>query len=153
MRDLDADVTARQEAALNELDAAIAHYRTAFSEYMRDRGAVGWSHFEVPQLAVAQAFLRFVGIPATPDEVHQEITEIELKDAAQRAARSLSRKTPIPTYLRWQVFERDNFTCQHCGARRYLEVDHIIPESKGGPTTLANFQTLCGDCNRKKGAR
>jgi hypothetical protein len=62
-------------------------------------------------------------------------------------------KAVIPQHLRWEVFERDNFTCQHCGSRRYLSVDHIVPESKGGLLEPANLQTLCRRCNSKKGAR
>ncbi len=59
----------------------------------------------------------------------------------------------IPESLKWEVFERDNFTCKHCGTRRFLSVDHIIPKSKGGKTTLDNCQTLCKPCNSRKGAR
>jgi len=56
----------------------------------------------------------------------------------------------IPPGLRWAVWERDNFTCKHCGSRTILEVDHVIPVSKGGITTLSNLQTLCSACNRGK---
>jgi 5-methylcytosine-specific restriction protein A len=65
----------------------------------------------------------------------------------------LRRKKPIPKDLRWEVWERDNFTCQHCGVRRHLAVDHIIPESRGGTLDLDNLQTLCVSCNGRKGAR
>ena len=55
--------------------------------------------------------------------------------------------------LRQAVFERDNFTCQYCG--RYgrgvkLEIDHIIPVSKGGATDIRNLITACRECNRAK---
>ena len=63
------------------------------------------------------------------------------------------KKQPIPVALRWQVFERDNFTCQKCGSRQFLSADHIIPESKGGPTILENLQTLCRSCNSRKGTQ
>ncbi|MBO5777220.1 MAG: HNH endonuclease [Clostridia bacterium] len=33
-----------------------------------------------------------------------------------------------------------------------LEIDHIKPIAKGGKTTIDNLQTLCHDCNVKKGA-
>lgn len=52
--------------------------------------------------------------------------------------------------IKWEVFERDNFTCQKCGSRKFLEVDHIIPRSKKGEDNLSNYQTLCKECNRKK---
>jgi hypothetical protein len=62
-------------------------------------------------------------------------------------------KAPISEKLRWQVFERDEFACRSCGSRSFLRADHIVPESKGGPTTLANLQTLCETCNTRKGDR
>lgn len=73
--------------------------------------------------------------------------------AHQLGVRSPSKKARIPADTRWGVWERDNFTCQHCGCRRNLAVDHIHPESRGGGLELANLQTLCRSCNSKKGAR
>jgi 5-methylcytosine-specific restriction protein A len=55
--------------------------------------------------------------------------------------------------IRWQVWERDNFTCRKCGSRQNLTVDHIVPKSKGGSDRLSNYQTLCAKCNTSKGAR
>lgn len=61
--------------------------------------------------------------------------------------------------LRKQILARDGYVCQYCGAslekepNLLLEVDHIIPISKGGMTTVDNLQTLCWRCNRKKGAK
>lgn len=56
--------------------------------------------------------------------------------------------------LRVKVLARDKSTCQICGATApsvELHVDHIIPYSKGGTTTLDNLQTLCSKCNLGKG--
>lgn len=61
--------------------------------------------------------------------------------------------------LRQQIKERDNFTCKHCGVsvmqepHLLLEIDHIVPVSKGGLTAEDNLQTLCWRCNRSKGAK
>jgi len=63
------------------------------------------------------------------------------------------KKAPIPAEIRWAVWERDNFTCRHCGSRKNLTVDHIYAESKGGELTMDNTQTLCKSCNSRKGAR
>ena len=56
--------------------------------------------------------------------------------------------------LRYAVMKRDGFRCQLCGATSRegarLEVDHIIPVSKGGKTTMDNLQTLCSACNQGK---
>jgi hypothetical protein len=63
------------------------------------------------------------------------------------------RKAEIPAALRTQVFERDGYRCRHCGTDEDLQADHIHPEVLGGPTELANLQTLCGPCNLRKGAK
>lgn len=62
----------------------------------------------------------------------------------------------ISDKLRYQVLKRDNFKCCACGASPAkdpsieLHIDHIIPWSKGGETTLENLQTLCSRCNLGK---
>jgi 5-methylcytosine-specific restriction endonuclease McrA len=86
-------------------------------------------------------YLAFLG--SLPEEDSEEETSLITKDRYS--------KVPIPSELRWQVWERDNFTCKLCGSRTYLHADHVIPESKGGETTLENLQTLCRRCNSKKG--
>lgn len=54
---------------------------------------------------------------------------------------------------RFLVLQRDNFKCCACGASPAkdpsveLQVDHIIPWSKGGETVIENLQTLCSKCN------
>lgn len=61
--------------------------------------------------------------------------------------------------LRGQIKARDNFACQQCGVsvqaepHLLLEVDHILPVSKGGLSVPENLQTLCWRCNRTKGAK
>lgn len=48
---------------------------------------------------------------------------------------------------------RDEGVCQDCGAAEGLEIDHIVPVTKGGSNELSNLQLLCGPCNRRKGNR
>ena len=67
-------------------------------------------------------------------------------------------RVPVPSSLRVQVFERDNYRCCMCGASArdgitQLELDHIHPVSKGGTNELRNLQTLCRHCNSGKGDR
>jgi 5-methylcytosine-specific restriction endonuclease McrA len=55
--------------------------------------------------------------------------------------------------LWWEILERDDFRCQHCGVRRFLTVDHILPVGLGGTNDPSNLQTLCNSCNCSKGGR
>ena len=51
------------------------------------------------------------------------------------------------------LVERDGLFCQRCHATTSLEIDHIIPVSKGGSNTGKNLQLLCKSCNVKKGEK
>lgn len=57
----------------------------------------------------------------------------------------------IPDHLRLAILTRDNYRCRYCGSNAYLELDHIIPLSKGGATSYENLQVLCRGCNSRKG--
>lgn len=54
------------------------------------------------------------------------------------------------------VLKRDNFTCIYCGYEAFgseksnMTVDHIIPQSKGGPDTWSNTACACFECNQRK---
>lgn len=55
--------------------------------------------------------------------------------------------------LRFEVFKRDHFTCQYCGAQPpdvVLVVDHITPVSGGGTSDPLNLITACEPCNQGK---
>ena len=59
----------------------------------------------------------------------------------------------LPRDIMLKVVRRDNQICQICFENvrdDELEFDHIIPVSKGGPTTVENIRLLCRTCNRKK---
>lgn len=63
-------------------------------------------------------------------------------------------RNKVTSTLRYEVLKRDHFTCKMCGATVKdgikLQVDNIIPVSKGGKTTMSNLQTLCQRCNQGK---
>lgn len=68
------------------------------------------------------------------------------------------KRKGIGTKLRFEVFERDRFTCQYCGRTPIendvvLEVDHIVSVKNGGDNTLENLTTSCWACNSGKGAK
>lgn len=71
-------------------------------------------------------------------------------DVIPKKRKSLSRK------IRFEVFKRDSFTCQYCGAKapdKVLEVDHIHPVVEQGSDDLLNLITSCFECNSGKSDR
>lgn len=76
------------------------------------------------------------------DEIWQALTRYE--------------RGKVSLKLRFSIYERDNYTCKCCGKHGYrndLEIDHIVPISRGGKSTYDNLQTLCHNCNYKKGSK
>ena len=71
-----------------------------------------------------------------------EVEETKYED------RSAKRRIPDP--VRAKVLLRDGARCRRCRSAVNLEVDHIVPVSRGGRTEEANLQTLCRRCNRRK---
>ena len=56
-------------------------------------------------------------------------------------------------FTRHNVFLRDHFTCQYCNkefAENELNLDHVTPRDKGGPTRWDNIVTSCIGCNNRK---
>lgn len=57
---------------------------------------------------------------------------------------------------RKSLYERDRHVCQYCGDKfktEDLNIEHIMPKSRGGQNSWENLVTACIDCNRKKGNR
>lgn len=68
----------------------------------------------------------------------------------------MKNRKPLSKKLRFDVFKRDEFTCQYCGATPpsvILHVDHIISVKDGGLNEIDNLLTSCEACNLGKGAR
>ena len=63
----------------------------------------------------------------------------------------IPRDTHRRKITRRAVFARDGWTCQYCGSRSNLTVDHVVPKSKGGVSTWENIVASCAPCNRRKG--
>ena len=68
----------------------------------------------------------------------------------------MTKRKAISKGLRFDIFKRDGFTCQYCGSHppdAVLEIDHIMPVSKGGDNDAMNLVSACGGCNRGKSAK
>ena len=104
------------------------------------------------QDAIKAAWLDRVQIIAEYDEVvRSPSTEIRipsvvvLKDYVQPQKRV--------AFTRFNLFLRDQFRCQYCGARGDLTFDHVIPRARGGVTSWENVVAACSRCNLRKGAK
>ena len=59
-------------------------------------------------------------------------------------------------FTRYNIFERDKNTCQYCGGifeKKDLNLDHVVPKHRGGPTSWENIVCSCVKCNTKKANR
>lgn len=66
----------------------------------------------------------------------------------------MAKKQRIPTNIRRMVIARDGLRCVYCDddlTDQEVHLDHVVPESKGGPTTYDNLQVTCRRCNTSKG--
>lgn len=58
----------------------------------------------------------------------------------------MSTREAIGKKVRFEVFKRDKFVCQYCGAKApdvVLHVDHIHPVAQGGRNDILNLVTAC----------
>lgn len=62
-------------------------------------------------------------------------------------------RRPIPQLRlsRHSILARDNHTCQYCGSKKDLTIDHVVPRWCGGPQAWDNLVACCRKCNLKKG--
>jgi len=60
------------------------------------------------------------------------------------------------TFSRRNIFKRDHYTCQYCGAQpgsEELTLDHVVPRHRGGAHAWDNLVTACKGCNHRKGGK
>ncbi len=99
------------------------------------------------------AFIRSGGTKPNIETRHQVYIRRFIKDTQNLTPKDLQRS--FTQDERKVIWRRDNETCQVCKNKigfEEMQADHIIPHSRGGRTTLDNVQTLCRECNARKGA-
>lgn len=100
--------------------------------------------------------LNLVEIGEALERLDRAMVEGRLEEAASWPFVSAVRpgprdRVPIDPGVRAAVLAEGR--CRACGTDRQLEVDHILPWSRGGTNSFENLQALCGNCNRNKGAK
>lgn len=97
--------------------------------------------------------------------MHEVAERVEDSDRVLRSPRQVF---PVPSVIRLRrfvrgpfrqrvafnrknVFRRDDHTCQYCTTRTHdLTLDHVMPRSRGGPTSWENVVACCKRCNARK---
>ena len=104
------------------------------------------------QEAVKAAFMDRVEIVAEYDEwVRSPSTSIRIPSVV--VLRDYVKPQKRVAFTRFNLFLRDEFCCQYCGAKGDLTFDHVVPRSRGGATTWENVVAACSTCNLRKGNR
>lgn len=163
-------------ATLKDARNIIENYKKDYHQYLRDvpsyimdedeagfYSRLGFANIDESVLVVEYKFSYTSGggmakrtftIPMTEETIVQLIEALEGKLTA--SAFTKEQRALMTNKLREFIKKRDNFTCCSCGNSIHiepnllLEIDHIIPVSKGGCTVEDNLQTLCWKCNRSK---
>ncbi|WP_043817078.1 HNH endonuclease [Deinococcus maricopensis] len=98
------------------------------------------------QYGVAEVLENSADMVRSPSTVMPVPSVVRLRRYVRRP-----RAHPVP-FNRRNVLRRDFYTCQYCGAREELTIDHVHPRSKGGRHTWENVVTACRPCNQRKGS-
>ena len=161
---------------LKDAKQIIENYKSEYQQYLGDVPAyvmendeagfysrLGFATIDESVLTVEYKFVYTSGgglvqrsftVPMTEETIAELINVLESKLTAEAFAKE--QRTLMTKKLRDYIKNRDNYTCCNCGNSTYLEpnllleIDHIIPVSKGGLTVVDNLQTLCWKCNRAK---
>ena len=164
---------------LKDAKKIIENYKKEYQQYLGDvpefvmkndeagfYSRLGFANIDESALTVEYKFSytssggmaqRSFTVPMTEETIIELIKILESKLTAKAFAKE--QRNLMTTKLREHIKARDNFTCCICGnsiqkePNLLLEIDHIIPVSKGGCTTEENLQTLCWKCNRSKSSK
>ena len=104
------------------------------------------------QDAVKAAFLDRVDILAEYDHVVRS-QRMEIRVPSVVVLREYVRPRKRAAFTRFNLFLRDEFTCQYCGAHHDLTFDHVVPRAMGGVTSWENVVAACSSCNLRKGSK
>ena len=104
------------------------------------------------QDAVKAAFLDRVDIVAEYDEVVRS-PSMTLRIPSVVVLKDYVKPQKRVAFTRFNLFLRDEFICQYCGAKGELTFDHVVPRASGGITSWENVVAACAPCNLRKGSK
>nr|WP_181718255.1 Ltp family lipoprotein [Psychrobacter sp.] len=157
----------------NERDAILLSASTSISPYIlknyRDRVTkeLGFKNISLSNLYFPVYTFQYVsagGNSSSKFDLTFDIAQIErfisyLAGLVKFKNSIAGQRALMTSKLREHIKVRDGYACQICSLSTedeknlLLEIDHIIPLSKGGVTCESNLQTLCWKCNRSKGSK
>ena len=103
------------------------------------------------QDTVKAVFLDRVNIVSEYDRCVRS-TSFEMRLPSVVSLKTYVKPARYPAFTRFNVFLRDRFCCQYCGAKNDLTFDHLIPRARGGTTQWENVVAACSPCNLRKGS-
>lgn len=161
---------------LKDAKQIIENYKAEYKQYLDDvpdyvmeedeigfYSRLGFANVDESVLTVEYKFAYTSGggmaqrsftVPMTEETIVELINMLQSKLTASAFVKE--QRNLMTKKLREFIKNRDNFTCCSCKnsvekePNLLLEIDHIIPVSKGGFTQEDNLQTLCWKCNRAK---
>lgn len=156
VKEREADIAAK----INPPGFIIRHY----SEEFWNQLGVHLSPIEVPYAQYKFQYTSAGGNSGQTTTIELNTPTLEalsatLVDKIRWAKSAAGQRALMTTSVRNLIKARDQYTCLSCGIslavepHLLLEVDHIIPVSKGGLSVPQNLQTPCWKCNRSKGAK
>ncbi len=104
------------------------------------------------QDAIKAAYLNRVDVVYEYDRLIRS-PSISIRAPSVVALRTYVRPVDLAAFTRFNLFLRDEFTCQYCGGRGELTFDHVVPRARGGKTEWSNVVAACATCNLRKGAK
>jgi len=104
------------------------------------------------QEAIKAAWLDRVEIVAEYDDVVRSPSTV-LRIPSVVVLKDFVKPQKKVAFTRFNLFLRDEFACQYCGALGDLTFDHVVPRARGGRTSWENVVAACSSCNLAKGSR
>lgn len=155
---------AEREAILESISADIPWVIKKFSQKQLEKN-LGFEEVDFSTLYFPKYEFKYTSAGGNTGTTYDIVMDIDnlnrfvfyLSERIKFSKSVAGQRALMTSKLRQHIKERDHYTCRHCGVSTadephlLLEIDHIVPVSKGGLTTEDNLQTLCWRCNRSKG--